>query len=632
MKKERKNNNGFTLIELLAVIVIMGILMMAAMPLVLNQIQNSKIKSVVSSIDSYVKTIMGEANYLTYDFTAENTIFAIPIECIELEQGGEMALGQWMQANNDYWAYVLVQYDSEAPTYNYAFTFKDSLGYSLYPTNIDLIKEKSNLIKLELDVTKPTTGLYTNYTSEENWAKSGFELNATTQLRVLEAESDGIQGDGVNTCTLCQKGSNYTQVEEEKNQSTNSNKYIMLHNSNSYFILNDTSSEIGVELYENNQLAIEIENSLITREDNKITVTGSNGFDGTYIIYEDGYVEKDGVVIAKSESKWVNLGESFYLINHNGILYSSTDGNNIEEEFMNINTIKPTIEEARFGENGIEDWGGSYYQFADFEGDKVKLENIYDLLALMNFNDRCPNFMQALIWLDNGEYRYWEGTGWDTKENNTFVTNAKWASSKITYHKTLNVYKIENNKKKIVNMNDEIKDGVYFPEEKEKYYYKDVETKNVFFVDDYPFAYEKGMTYREWINSDYSASTALDDYTGDYSVYIPPEKLDKKIEPYGVGHGIKFYGLLSLENLNIENSNVLFFQYCDGKIDLPTPPDSYYSEYGLSPTTHKFVGWKWNDEMIGNSFYSYDILNRYIQNDYNQEYINVDLVPAFEEK
>ena len=211
-----KNEKGFTLMELLAVVAILAILMMLAIPMVLNHIQNSKVKSVVSSIDSYVKTIMGEANYLTYDFTKENTIYAIPIECIELEQGGKMALGQWMQANNDYWAYVLVQYDSTGPTYNYAFTFKDSLGYSLYPTKIDLIKEDNDLIDLELDIVKPQTGVYTNYTASDNWKNSGFKLNSTTQLRVLEAESQGIQGDGENTCTLCQVGTNYEQVEEEK--------------------------------------------------------------------------------------------------------------------------------------------------------------------------------------------------------------------------------------------------------------------------------------------------------------------------------------------------------------------------------------------------------------------------------
>ena len=216
-KRKRINNrNGFTLMELLAVICIMAILLMIAVPFVLKNIHNSKIRSVTVSIDSYIKTLSGSVNALDYNFTAENTIFAIPIECIELEQGGEMAIGQWLQANNKYWAYVLVQYDYTEPSYSYAFTFKDSSGYGLYPTSGDLIRENDNMIQLNLELTKPETGLYTNFVSEENWSNSGFKLNSTTQLKVLEAESKHKYGDGVDTCTLCQVGSNYEQVEEEK--------------------------------------------------------------------------------------------------------------------------------------------------------------------------------------------------------------------------------------------------------------------------------------------------------------------------------------------------------------------------------------------------------------------------------
>lgn len=216
-KRKRINNrSGFTLMELLAVICIMAILLMIAVPFVLKNIHNSKIRSVTVSIDSYIKTLSGSVNALDYNFTAENTIFAIPIECIELEQGGEMAIGQWLQANNKYWAYVLVQYDYTEPSYSYAFTFKDSSGYGLYPTSGDLIRENDNMIQLNLELTKPETGLYTNFVSEENWSNSGFKLNSTTQLKVLEAESKHKYGDGVDTCTLCQVGSNYEQVEEEK--------------------------------------------------------------------------------------------------------------------------------------------------------------------------------------------------------------------------------------------------------------------------------------------------------------------------------------------------------------------------------------------------------------------------------
>ena len=44
----------------------------------------------------------------------------------------------------------------------------------------------------------------------ENW--TGFNLEDDTKLVVLEATSEGETGNGQTTCTLCQKGKNYDEV------------------------------------------------------------------------------------------------------------------------------------------------------------------------------------------------------------------------------------------------------------------------------------------------------------------------------------------------------------------------------------------------------------------------------------
>ena len=49
-----KNKKGFTLIELLAVIVIMGILMIVAIPMVIKYIDNSKKKTFINIAGSYI--------------------------------------------------------------------------------------------------------------------------------------------------------------------------------------------------------------------------------------------------------------------------------------------------------------------------------------------------------------------------------------------------------------------------------------------------------------------------------------------------------------------------------------------------------------------------------------------------
>ena len=215
-----KSKKAFTLIELLAVIVILGLLMAIAIPSVTKYITESRKKTVISTIENYITAMINEVNDLTYIFTEANTIYAVPIECIALERGGTNPLGLWYQANDAYWAYVLVQYNDEISSYTYGFTFKDSAGYGLYPTAQSKLNASGKQIKTGLNLKRPETGKATNITDINNW--NGFIVNDTTNLAVLEAESEGNIGNGKTTCTLQQKGDNYNQVEEEKSQNKNS--------------------------------------------------------------------------------------------------------------------------------------------------------------------------------------------------------------------------------------------------------------------------------------------------------------------------------------------------------------------------------------------------------------------------
>jgi len=209
-----KNKKGFTLIELLAVIVILGLLMAIAIPSITRYITQSRKKTAVSTAQNYMSALINEVNALEYTFTGTDTVYAVPIECISVERGGKSPFGEWLQANNAYWAYVLVQYDELNSSYTYGFTFKDSAGYGMYPTSEDKIYADGSQIQTGLNLTRPVSGDIEKIAAEDKW--TGFDVDSSTNLIVLESASEGDIGDGEKTCTLCQKGPNYQIAEEEK--------------------------------------------------------------------------------------------------------------------------------------------------------------------------------------------------------------------------------------------------------------------------------------------------------------------------------------------------------------------------------------------------------------------------------
>ena len=331
-----KNRSGFTLIELLAVIVILALLMAVAIPSVTKYIETSRKETVVDTIGGYISSITVEINNRDYQFSTPNTIYAVPLECIELERGGDNPFGEWLQANSAYWAYVLIEYDSDNFSYNYGFTFKDSAGYGLYPTLQDNISKTDINVGYD-DLSKPESGDAINFISADKW--NGFNVTSTTQLVVLESESEGNNGNGKETCTLCQMGENYAQVEEAKEiarEEAIKERTLIEYSSSTAFW--NYKKKIKTITF---QSTINIPNEISDEHKWDVSTTG-NGKVMAYIIpnasnssYYDLYIQGDGQLYANPNSSQLFAGFSYLDRINNIEILNTSNVTNMDSMFSN---------------------------------------------------------------------------------------------------------------------------------------------------------------------------------------------------------------------------------------------------------------------------------------------------------
>jgi prepilin-type N-terminal cleavage/methylation domain-containing protein len=120
-KKTKKK--GFTLIELLAVIIILGVLMIIAIPSVTSYISDSRKNAYIDTAKELIsgaRTIVNQGNLETFDVA---TTYYIPTKCITTENGGQSPYGEFDEA------YIGVIYTGEG--YKYYWISKDTAGQGI---------------------------------------------------------------------------------------------------------------------------------------------------------------------------------------------------------------------------------------------------------------------------------------------------------------------------------------------------------------------------------------------------------------------------------------------------------------------------------------------------------------------
>ena len=201
-----KNKKGFTLIELLAVIIILGILMLIAIPSVTSYINNSRKNTYAETGANYVKaTIPMAVDAKKVKLYHEGVLYMIPAgndkskTCVPLESGGASPY------NKPYdYAYVGVTYDDDKASYSYYFTAVDGTGQGM---NLVSYEELSSNGKESVKSGLNTSGVYTilknNYGNDVVYCdlSSGCPDGSSSIPADLKSAmtTAGIDGDVVKT-------------------------------------------------------------------------------------------------------------------------------------------------------------------------------------------------------------------------------------------------------------------------------------------------------------------------------------------------------------------------------------------------------------------------------------------------
>ncbi len=150
------NKKGFTLIELLAVIIILGILMIIAIPSVTRYISDSRKAAYIDTakqVASATKNLVNSGKLEMYD---TSVAYYIPNTCIKVENGNKAKspYGEFIDDKT----YVVVTYDGKG--YSYYWVSLDDTGTGVKePISIDKLEEKDIETDLTRDDVKDNNGV-----------------------------------------------------------------------------------------------------------------------------------------------------------------------------------------------------------------------------------------------------------------------------------------------------------------------------------------------------------------------------------------------------------------------------------------------------------------------------------------
>ena len=193
-----RNKKGFTLIELLAVIIILGILMIIAIPAVTEYISSSRKSAYITTASRYIDGVRNKINAAEIPVYDKETTYYIPGSCVSMEKGGKSPYGDWEEY------YVVVTYDGTS--YDYYWTSRDETNTGIYLTYQDLL----DVDRIENNVTSISTNIGVGDREKILVLKDSCSINDAEELVATSSIPEKGTSDGNET----EEPGNITYKEE----------------------------------------------------------------------------------------------------------------------------------------------------------------------------------------------------------------------------------------------------------------------------------------------------------------------------------------------------------------------------------------------------------------------------------
>ena len=320
-----KKKNGFTLIELLAVIIILGILMIIAIPSVTKYISDSRKSAYVDTAKEIVAGTRNTVNEGKLGMYSTYTTYYIPFDYIKSENGTKSPYGEFV------YAYVGVIYDGKG--YTYYWISVDDAGQGVDEvTSAEILNEddiKSDINALDIKQKVDSTGI--GGRKKVLVLENGSWVTKTENAQNNVPEEGGSSSGGGNIIYPSGKDRNSVAVGD-----------IVSIGTEDFYVINNSGNDLVLLSRYN----LNVGNSA------KGTATGKQ--DPDVIGYKSG-VTSYGTVAFSSSNYWHDSSTNNPSSSYSGSYYPSNNYPNIYNGSCNLKSyidnyasmLNVTVKEAR---------------------------------------------------------------------------------------------------------------------------------------------------------------------------------------------------------------------------------------------------------------------------------------------